>query len=1299
MNLLRKSCLLLAAVLLGGSHRVVAQATESLLRGTVISREGSASAARAFDGDASTYYEAGSPDFRWVGLDLGKPHVITRISYTPRQYGSTGADRMLLSLFEGANRPDFMDAVPLYLISETPAQGTATSVDISVSRGFRYVRYVGSAGSYCNVAELAFYGHEGAGSDTRFYQVTALPTVSIHVADEAVPEQKGEDFDSRITITYEGGTLIQEYPVLTRVRGNYSATHENKPYRIKFDDGKSHHMLHGSARDESPAKAKKWTLINNYGDKTLMRNPVAYEVSRRAGMPFTPWCRCVDVILNGDYRGCYQLTDYIGIDKNRVNITEMDATCTDSVSITGGYLIEMNGYAGQDPVNFTSRHGNPVSVNDPDEKDIQPVQLAYIRDYFNAMEDSLYAPSYASPGSGYRRMLDLDTFLRYFLACEFNGNTDMLWQVFMYKQRADSLIYTGPVWDNDLALDNDYNVYPGNQRQEWTYKVRTAGNWGSLVSRVMADPAALARLQGIWAQLRRDSLFTAQAMGEYVDSLRALVSGSQRLNFLRWPYLTQQLHCNPRVWGTWDAEVDVVRDYVQGRVAWMDRKLNYGSLQQRDGVCQIASPLDLCTFSQMVAQGHADASAELLCDLDMTDFSELFAPIGTGQAPYTGSFSGGGHTISGLAIQGGEAPAALFAHVAGPCRITDLFLGARSRVSGTHYVGALVGIVHQGTLTLARCGSQAAVEASGHHAAALVARVCQGATASVTDCYNVGSVRADSLASAMVAWSEGNLLMSRCYNAGTLRGEAPVCEFAVVEGQFQVSDCYDTFAYQVKHVRKADVQSGALCHLLAACGNDSPWRQNINNVRARDAYPVPVPSHGWVYQDGGSYTNISPNAPRYRYYKYEVTAVQGGNLVQFSEFDLLDSNLDELPSLSIYAGTGSTINGEDWPNLADGSMATKYCSAFSGKATFFFDAGQEVEPYGYRIGTANDTQKNPGRNPLCWTLSGSNTRTSQADDDSWTLIDEQAGDSPLPAANQTACDYTLLHAVSALAMATPRVSLSPGGSVQLAVQVTPRSMGGIPLSWSSSDPEVATVDAAGRVTAHALGQCVVTASAPDYTSHTARCAVTVEREPVGYRYFLLAIDGVSEGSTVQMAEVDLLDAAGSEHTPLTLYASEAEHYSDEVPGNVTDDNLSTKWCGPLRQTAFLYLDAGTPLRPSAYRFYTANDANRYPSRNPSSWRLYGSRTQLHDPDGEGWVLLDQRVGDSSIGAVSQAPFDFTIDYSQVPDGIGDIAGEAAREGGKSSQGVYDLWGRRWNTLYEAQKAARIVVADGVKRAK
>ena len=151
-------CLLSATCLLHAYDSNV----DRLLTGAMMYSGSEQKAALAFDGDVKTYYSTSANEMQWVGLDLGEPYVITRVGYTPAP-GSQGADRMLLSLFEGANSPDFMDAMPLYLISNKPANGTATTADVNVSRGFRYVRYVGSSGSYCNIAELQFFGHAGEG--------------------------------------------------------------------------------------------------------------------------------------------------------------------------------------------------------------------------------------------------------------------------------------------------------------------------------------------------------------------------------------------------------------------------------------------------------------------------------------------------------------------------------------------------------------------------------------------------------------------------------------------------------------------------------------------------------------------------------------------------------------------------------------------------------------------------------------------------------------------------------------------------------------------------------------------------------------------------------------------------------------------------------------------------------------------------------------------------------------------------------------------------------------------------------
>ena len=129
--------------------------------------------AEAFDGDLSTCFASYDRSRTYVGLDLGEPHVITRVGWSPRN-DYYGPGRVVLGVFQGANSPDFMDAVPLYIITEVGVIGTMHHADVDCSLGFRYVRYVGPADARCNIAELEFYGHPGAGDDSHLYQFTCL---------------------------------------------------------------------------------------------------------------------------------------------------------------------------------------------------------------------------------------------------------------------------------------------------------------------------------------------------------------------------------------------------------------------------------------------------------------------------------------------------------------------------------------------------------------------------------------------------------------------------------------------------------------------------------------------------------------------------------------------------------------------------------------------------------------------------------------------------------------------------------------------------------------------------------------------------------------------------------------------------------------------------------------------------------------------------------------------------------------------------------------------------------------------
>lgn len=518
----------------------------------------------AFDGDLNTFFASYERSNTWVGLDLGEKHVITKVGYAPRP---TMPHRVELALIEGANSPDFSDALPIYLIKEPAPEGVMTYVDVSCSRGFRYVRYVTPNDCRCNIAELEFYGIKGEGDDSQLYQLTNLPTVVINTEGAADIVSKEVEINSTVYIISEEGTdLLCDTGTAVRGRGNASWEFPKKPYRLKFSEKRS--------PLDAPAKAKKWTLISNYGDKTLMRNILAFEVSRRMGMAYTPYCHPVDVILNGEYKGCYQLCDQIEVAKGRVDITEMEPDDVSGDNLSGGYLIEIDAYAYTEKSKFTSSRGTPVTIKSPDDDDIVPAQSAYISGFFNAMESAVFADNFADAEVGYRKYLDLDSFLRLFLVGEFAGNTDTYWSVYMYKDRGSDKLYSGPVWDYDLAFDNDVRTYQINNL--WDYIYATNGSVASesvrsMVTRIVKeDAAARARLVELWNEACQSGGIDEASLVEYVERQRVLLEESQEINFKRWDILSTQVHQNPKALGSYDAEVDDVVRYIKSRLTKLD---------------------------------------------------------------------------------------------------------------------------------------------------------------------------------------------------------------------------------------------------------------------------------------------------------------------------------------------------------------------------------------------------------------------------------------------------------------------------------------------------------------------------------------------------------------------------------------------------------------------------------------------------------------------------------------------------------------------------------------------------------
>ena len=496
-----------------------------------------------FDGNFETYFASYDRSRTWVGLDLGTKHIITKVGYSPRV---SQESRVVLALIEGANQADFSDALPLAIIKQKGNTRQMDYIDINFSRGVRYVRYVGPNDARCNLAELEFYGYPGDGNDSQFYQLTNLPTVIVNTEKAKDITSKETYLNSNVYIVSEGGkNLLSTSGTGIKGRGNASWGFPKKPYKIHFADKQS--------PLGAPAHDRKWTLINNYGDKTLMRNILAFEVSRRIGMAYTPFCAPVDVVINGEYQGCYQLCDQVEVGVNRVPAKD-------------GYLIEIDAYNSTEDVYFYSSKGMPVSVHYPDSETITSAQKSFIQTFFGSMETAVFSSNYKDATNGYRKYLDLDSFLQNFIVGEFCGNTDTYWSIYMYKDGSQGKFFSGPSWDYDLSFENDGRTYPINNINDYIYCSK--GSVASdavkqMVTRIVKnDSAAKARLAEIWDQ-KKDSLAD---LNNYVDQTAALLEESQELNFKRWPIMNSTVHQNPRVEGSYAGEVNRVKDYISTRL-------------------------------------------------------------------------------------------------------------------------------------------------------------------------------------------------------------------------------------------------------------------------------------------------------------------------------------------------------------------------------------------------------------------------------------------------------------------------------------------------------------------------------------------------------------------------------------------------------------------------------------------------------------------------------------------------------------------------------------------------------------
>jgi len=410
--------------------------------------------------------------------------------------------------------------------------------------------------------------------DTHGRAIFDQPKVAAEMAIHYDPADSTQTLTSRVD--YQGAIGIEYI-------GHSSLRFRKKSYGLVLRDrsgGRIAAPLLGLPSDSN------WVLHGPYADKTLMRNYLAYALAARLHLQGPRTCFVEMFLRQGrwglTYQGVYLLVEASGRSPEILRIARLQPGDTTGSAISGGYILEVDRLSRGD--DFFTLPGDPMSTHRDTVGFIvprrpQPVQKAWLANYFGAMESSL--PPTQPPR--YSQYLDVDSFVDFMLLQEALKNVDAYrFSASMHKDRNGKL-RMGPVWDFDLSTGNA-SYDDGCDTDGWMVQTlssrRTSKAPPSWWRRLLRDPAFVARLETRWAELRSGPLATDSVLA-VVDGAAVTLRHAQKRNFERFPTLGQRIWPNcaipgsdpPAYYDSWDGEVRRLRDWLESRLTWMDANI------------------------------------------------------------------------------------------------------------------------------------------------------------------------------------------------------------------------------------------------------------------------------------------------------------------------------------------------------------------------------------------------------------------------------------------------------------------------------------------------------------------------------------------------------------------------------------------------------------------------------------------------------------------------------------------------------------------------------------------------------
>lgn len=202
-------------------------------------------------------------------------------------------------------------------------------------------------------------------------------------------------------------------------------------------------------------KGKKWCVLANAFDKSLIRNALCFDLADKMGLSYISQHRFVDLYYNDKYVGSYLITEPVDPGSNLVDIEEEG----------DDFMLEVEREREEEGVTYIrTQSGIRFAVNVPEEPTGE--QTEAIKKKVAEVEKALRTYKY----SEYSKYIDVDSFVNYYIVCEIFKAVDFNYSSTRFYMK-DGTVYAGPVWDVDLSSGNaSTRFYSGYYNNGVSYK-------------------------------------------------------------------------------------------------------------------------------------------------------------------------------------------------------------------------------------------------------------------------------------------------------------------------------------------------------------------------------------------------------------------------------------------------------------------------------------------------------------------------------------------------------------------------------------------------------------------------------------------------------------------------------------------------------------------------------------------------------------------------------------------------------------------------------------------------------------